>query len=513
MRSHGRQAGYTHLMSSQLSRRNFLGAGAATVAGVLGGLPSLARGGRMPDSERVKNIIFCVSDGMSASVPTMVDHLSQLNFGRPSYWSWLMGQENVVNGLQDCRSLNSVVTDSAAAASAWGSGRWIWNNQLNTFPDGTELRTLTDVMHGGGVRTGLVTTATMTHATPAGFSVSCTNRALQPLIAELYLASDVDVLLGGGGQFFDPARRSDGKDLYAAFAAKGYAVAKTRDEMVAQRSSKILGIFADSHLPYTVDRDHDPQLQHMVPTLAEMSRAAIGCLHGSPNGFLLQIEGARIDHAAHADDLAGTLYDQIAFEEAVRVAVEFALEDGETLVVVTADHATGNPGLNGFGLDYGDSTPGLLKVNDMRASYEVLLREMGRSPSPDVVADTVAGRLGIQLKKEEAEAIALALDGKSPYGGSIFYGYPQATVGLVLGNHTKVTWTSTQHTSDHVIVTALGPGREQFSGLVQNTSVFDILLGLKGLAWSNPTMTREEAERHRAKRSESGLLEPAMAFE
>src|SRR5688572_19879736 len=107
-------------MRMRLSRRDLIALGGASALSTA--LPAAQSG-----KARAKNIIFCVSDGMAASIPTMADHFQQLEHGKPSYWSWLMKQEFTVNGLQDCRSLNSVVTDSSAAASTWGSGRWIWN--------------------------------------------------------------------------------------------------------------------------------------------------------------------------------------------------------------------------------------------------------------------------------------------------------------------------------------------------------------------------------------------------
>jgi alkaline phosphatase len=486
------------MASTKFSRRKFLGTSAAALAGGVLGVPSLARaGGR--SSNRVKNIIFCVSDGMSAATPTMVDHLSLLNTGKHSYWASLMKEEYAVNGLQDTRSLNSVVTDSSAASSSWGSGRHIWNGQVNMFPDGTELRTLTDLMQSAGVRTGLVTTSTITHATPAGFAVNCESRGLEGLIAERYLEGGVHVLMGGGDRFFSPTIRPDGKDLYADFAKKGYRVVKDRDATMGLKADRILGIYSNSHVPFMVDQVNDPELMRTVPTLAEMSRVAIDNLQGGPNGFLLQIEGAKIDHAAHADDLAGMIYDQIAFEDAVRVAVEFALQDGETLVVVTSDHGCGNPGLNGFGRDYDDSTPGLLLLNGMKSSYGPLVAAIGLAPTVAKVREVVEEKLGIELKESEAQELVDTLAGKSPYAGSIFYGYPQATLGVILGNHTKVTWTSTMHTSDHVLVTAVGPGSEDWGGLTQNISMFDTMLGYKGIEWSNPTMTREEARRAKDK--------------
>jgi len=485
-----------------ISRRSILGAGALGALGL--SVPTLASStGQKP--KRAKNIIFCVSDGMSVGTLSMVDQLKQMLEGKHSYWAWLMTQPYAVNGLQDTRSLSSLVTDSSAAASAWGSGRRIWNAAVNEFPDGTKLRTLTQLLGEAKVRTGLVTTATITHATPAGFCVNAPARDDQAFIATQYLTSGVDVLMGGGSQYFDAAVRKDKRDVFGDFSKAGYRVIRDRDTLMGSNDSKVLGIFSSSHLPYWVDHLNSPTLMKSTPTLAEMSKKAIDNLKNSPNGFVLQIEGAKIDHAAHGNDLAGLIYDQIAFEEAVKVAIDFALEDGETLVVITTDHGNANPGLNGAGTEYGDSPAGLKTVAGMKSTYDPIFKEVGESPTAEKISEVVEAKLGLKLKKDDAAVLA----GKSPFSSSIFYGGKNMTWAIILGNYTKVTWTSGNHTSDHVLLTAVGPGAEAFHGLTKNTDAFYNILSHYDIKHENPTMTYEEAKRHHdAKKEEKkdGLL-------
>jgi alkaline phosphatase len=481
------------------SRRTLLGASVAGLGASAFGVTTPQRRGRRP-----KNIIFCVADGMATSTVTMADHFLQLRDGKRSYLSTLMDRPEVVRGWQDTRSLNSVVTDSSAAASTWGCGRRIWNGQVNVFPDGTELRTLTSLMVEAGVKCGLVTTTTITHATPSGFALNCPDRGMEALLAEKYLKSGVDVLMGGGDNVFNPKTRKDGRDLYADFAKAGYTVVKTRDELMANKAKKVLGIFTPSHLPFTVDRDNSPELQRTTPSLAELVRSATERLKGSPKGFLLQVEGGKVDHGAHANDLAAMMYDQIAFEEAVKAAIEFAEKDGETLVIVTADHATGGPALNGAGSSYGDSTPGLLTLANMKSSYDPIFSALGKTPSAKEVQDVIEAKLGIKLAAAEGEGIASAIKGQSPFPLASFMSGRNGSVATILGNHSKVTWTSGNHTSDHVMVIAFGPGSEQIKGVTPNTTFFDLMTQFKGIKWSNPTMTFEEAKRHRA----SAVLDP-----
>lgn len=494
-------------MSNELSRRHLLGVGAAAAATGIFGLPSLSWAQRREPVARAKNIIYCCSDGMPVSIPSMTNDFVRIRDGRESVMTWLAKQEFAVTGLQETRSLSSLVTDSAAAGSAWGCGRHIWNGQLNCFPDGTRLRTLYDILIEDGMRTGLVTTATMTHATPSGFSINMMRRDNQAGIAEAHLERGVDVLLGGGDRFFNKESRPDGRDLYAEFERKGYTLALNRTELVARASvgQKLLGIFSTSHIPYTVDRDNSPELRASVPTLAEMTKIAIDRLKTGPKGFILQVEGARIDHAGHANDIAGMLYDQLAFEEAVKVVVDFAMEDGETLVVVTGDHGTGGPSLNGAGSEYGDTAAGLEKVAGMKGSFDAVSLAIGREPDARKVKDAAMEILNLEFTDAEAEAVALAAANRSPFRTAGFMGSVSAALGLVVGNHVKATFTSGNHTADHTPVIAMGPGSEMFGGWTSNISHFDRMLATRGLRWENPTMTYEEARRHLGAREERAL--------
>lgn len=477
-----------------LSRRTLLG-GALTGLGT----GALAKGWTVENEQkpkpgkRPKNIIFCVADGMPISAVTCVDHLRIIKEGKRSYWAWLYDQPFVYNGLQDTRSLNSIVTDSSAASSAWGSGRHIWNGMTNMFPDKTPLRTLTEIFSAKGIRCGLVTTATMTHATPSGFAVQCVSRDLEGLIAEKYIGSGVDVLLGGGDKFFSADIRKDKLDLYSKFASAGYKVVKTRDDLMKASDRKVLGIFSNSHIPYWVDHENDAKLRATVPTLAEMSKVAIELLNkDAKNGFLLQIEGARVDHGNHSNDAAAALFDQIAFEDAVKVAIDFAMKDGETLVIITSDHACGGLALNGAGDEYIESTEGLKKLLGFKSTFAPFVASIGTPTAANVQAAAEA-KFGIQLKEDDANLIVSSMKGDHPFKGSQFFRSLNGTIGMVLGNYTKITFTSGNHHNDHVLVTAYGPGSERCAGLTQNIEFFDLMLDMRGMKHSNPTMTFGEA--------------------
>jgi alkaline phosphatase len=446
-----------------------------------------------------KNIIFCVSDGMPISMVTMADYFQQELYGRPSFLATLMDAEDVTLGWQETRSLSSVVTDSSAASSAWSSGQRICNGQVNAYPDGTLLRPIASLVSEKGGRVGLVTTTRITHATPAGFGVAHPHRDDEDAIAMKYLASGVDILMGGGNKHFDATKRADKTDLYATFQKAGFAIAHQSSELKAlsrgnKDNKKVLGVFSDSHLPYTVDHPSDA-----VPTLAQMASKALELLKGAPKGFLLQIEGGRVDHAGHANDAAAMLREQIGFEEAVKVAVDFARADGDTLVVITADHATGGPALNGFGEEYSDSALGLRRIGNIPMSYELLLPKL--KDAPKKARDIVAVEMGIALTEPEADVLTATLLGKPTFAVSQFYKDPSATLGVLLGNHIGVTWTSLNHTADHVLVAALGPGSEGFSMLTPNKAFYKTLCAPWDIRYENPTMDVETAQKYLIKHS------------
>ncbi len=485
-----------------ITRRSLLGLGGAALASPLLGMKFE---GQIENGKTPKNIIFMVADGMAIQSLTIADQFLDKVHGRRGYWHTLMNQEFATTGLQMTSSLSSVVTDSSAASSAWSSGRHIWNGQVNQFPDGTKLTPICEILHSAGMKTGLVTTTRITHATPAGFASCVFQRDQEDDIAAQYLKSGVDVLLGGGSRQFDATKRKDGVDLLSKFKAAGYDLVTDRAAMLKNKSKKVLGLFASNHLPYTVDHINSPEMMKDIPTLAELTRHGINTLKDAPKGFLLQVEGGRVDHAGHANDIGGMLHDQIAFEDAVKVAVEFALADGETLVVITTDHATGGLSLNGAGSEYFDSNAGLESLSGIKSSFEALVPQFGLKPTAKQVAELVESKLGYRLSGIEAVEIAETWAGRSPFKVSDFYNWKEGSLAVIMANHHKVGFTSGNHTSDHCLVTAVGSGSSWFAGVRWNISYFDYLLSLKGLKHSNPQMSFEDAKRAMDQAKDKGL--------
>lgn len=487
----------------KLGRRGFFGALAA-VGGSLEALEAAQKPGARP-----RNIIWMVADGMSPSVLPMAEHFSRMVRGKGLLWRALIDRREVSRGLMDMASLNSMVTDSSAASSSWGSGSRIFNGMVNMLPDGTKLTPLAAIARDKGKRVGLVTTATVTHATPAGFASAERRRDDEHLIAEQYLRN-ADVILGGGLKFFDAKTRKDGKDLIGEFRKQGYAwVARKQSLSAARNNDKVLGLFSPSHVPYTIDHRADATLQQNVPTLAEMTGAALASLSRGRNGFLLQVEGARVDHAAHNNDAAALLWDQIAFDDAIEVVLQFAEKNPETLVVITSDHGNSNPGLNGMGDEYTESTKCFERLARITRSFEHVNPRLGAKgeytmkqsaaggnaskPSVDHVQTIAQEVFGFTFSNDEAEAVRNSVAGEKRLSLNRQLDKPVGILGQAVGNHIGVGWTGTQHTSDYVLITALGPGSQRFAGHVTNTDVFPALTAFMGSSFRNPAIDASKA--------------------
>ena len=204
----------------EIHRRDWLKT--ATLSGaaaVLAGIKASAEPAGAP-AKKVRGVVFMVSDGMSPGVLTLAESYSQLTRKMGTQWWSLLNDRKAARGLMDTASANSMVTDSAAASSSWGGGQRVNNGSININPAGQQVTPIAEILKKKNLRIGLVTTATVTHATPAGFAASVPKRNDENFIAPQYL-DRVDVVLGGGSGYFDKKDRPDKRVLSADFALAG----------------------------------------------------------------------------------------------------------------------------------------------------------------------------------------------------------------------------------------------------------------------------------------------------
>jgi alkaline phosphatase len=236
---------------------------------------------------------------------------------------------------------------------------------VGVAPDGQSVPTLLEMAKAAGKSVGLVTTTSITHATPACFYAHVPKRGMESEIAaQLVDSGDVDVLLGGGRTFFLPqgvrdpesneaSKRKDDRDLLSEMAGRGYRVVSSSEEFEAAAAdsenasgvSKILGLFSPGMMAFEAQRRHDKWGE---PSVAEMTELAIKVLSKDPDGYFLMVEGGRIDHACHGDQAYLGITDLIAFDKALKVAKDLTGPDNATLIVVSADHETGGLSINGY---------------------------------------------------------------------------------------------------------------------------------------------------------------------
>ena len=323
-------------------------------------------------NNKAKNIILFIGDGMG---PNQVA-LARLSKGGVNH---RLSFENFpVTGIVLNHSAQNLYTDSAAAATAWAAGVKTNNGYLSVDPDHKFLPTIPELLSTKGYLSGLVATSSITHATPAAFYAHINSRSKHKKIAQMLVESDIAIALGGGSEFF----KLPLTDQAIHLIDNGNSL----DQDNLTQHARVLGLFGEDGL----DRRLAP------PTQLKMTEKALDFLDLKTSncpGFFLMSEGSQIDWAGHDNNVKYMLSEFADFDESVAAAIEFAKNDKETLILVTADHATG----------------------------------------------------GLVLQK--------------PRGSSI-----------------RAQWTTTSHDLASINIYAYGPGAEKFSGVMDNTEIFDRML-------------------------------------
>ena len=460
-----------------MKRRDFFSNGSLALLGtsLISPLSAAANEMQSRKEKTAKNIIFLVSDGMSTGTLNMASLLLQRKEGRQSNWIKLYQENKGKRALMDTSSSNALVTDSAAGSSAWGGGVKVPNGSLNVNANGSFNKPILQKFKDAGKSVGCVTTVSITHATPAGFCVNNKSRGDEYEIAGQYLDLKFDVMMGGGTKFFSKETRKDKVDLLEKYKSAGFEVVQNRDQMLALNAGKpVLGLYSDNALPYTLDALHDANLHKSVPTLAEMTQKTISLLSRNSKGFVMQVEGGKVDWAAHANDTAGLLYDQIAFDDAVKVALDFAENDKDTLVIMTTDHGNGNPGL--FGSDAGFD-----QIQHFKHTNDWILNGITNDFTTAQVIERIEAAQGYAIKAAEAEILLGSykkLDGDGLYNP---YKLPFEQLGRIQSSYISVNWASMGHSGDFVELAAFGPGSELIKPFVKNTDLHNLMLNITGV--------------------------------
>jgi alkaline phosphatase len=288
-----------------------------------------------------KNIILLIGDGMGLSEISSTYFFNEQasNFDR----------FNSI-GLIKTSASSDLVTDSAAGATAFATGKKTYNGAISVDPDSLAIETIVERISKDKIATGVISTSSIVHATPAGFYAHEKSRRSYEAIAKDLVASDIDFFAGGGQQFFN--KRKDGKDLYAALEQKGFVIS-TEALPSAPYSLDILKkqaiLLAADEMPKMLDGRGD-----FLPNATQLG---INYLADNEEGFFLMIEGSQIDWGGHDNDADYLISELIDFDKTIGVALDFAKSNGETLVIVTADHETGGFTLSADAGDYNKIKP------------------------------------------------------------------------------------------------------------------------------------------------------------
>ncbi|MGB0744462.1 MAG: alkaline phosphatase, partial [Opitutales bacterium] len=235
------------------------------------------------------------------------------------------------------------------------------------------------------------------------------------------------------------------------------------------RGLPLLGVFSDSHVPYALDRLNDDSLAD-TPSLPEMFSTALAQLKDAEEGFFLQVEAGRVDHAGHANDPGAILHEQLEYDACIPMALDYIDKHPDTLLIVTTDHGTGGCQLDGKGSAYSGSGPALVQMNQFKYSFEWLERHFRKAGGFEAALFTQA--TGISASNEQISEIEAAI--KDPQ-----VSYLSSKMTAVFEEELKeisaVGWSSNNHTSECVELLAFGPGSEQIPGFIQNNDLHGIM--------------------------------------
>ncbi|UAL43155.1 alkaline phosphatase [Shewanella inventionis] len=397
---------------------------------------------------RPKNIIIMIGDGMGPAYTTAyryykdnpeTEEIEQTVFDR-----LLVGMSSTYPA-----SVSGYVTDSAASATALATGFKSYNGAISVDIEKRPLPTLMEKAKSLGLATGIAVTSQVNHATPAAFLVHNESRNNYIDIAQAYIDTDADVILGGGQQYF-PA------SLLTQFTEKGYQHITEFTQLDSITTPKVLGLFADVQLPWAINDNRSHKL-------SKMTQKAIDLLSQNQQGFVLLVEGSLIDWAGHSNDIATAMGEMDEFAAAIEVVEQFVRQSKDTLVVITADHNTG-------GLSVG--------AND---KYEWKPEVLSRvKASPDEIANQA-------IANEQWQTVVTELIGFTPSDTELtaldnarLQGNEALTIALrkIIDVHSNTGWTSGGHTAVDVQVFSAGPGARLFGGHQDNTDIANKVFSL-----------------------------------
>ncbi|MFD2706856.1 alkaline phosphatase [Salibacterium lacus] len=450
----------TALTSVVVAAGGILGYSNLTEADESSGVPSSG------ENSSPENVIVMIGDGLSAGPMEIARNLE----GGKDTDLFMESLDDV--GMMRTYSDDNAVTDSAAAGTAIATGSKTYNGGIGVDEDGDEVESILDQYQKDGKKVGVISTNTVTDATPAAFTASVSDRSGQADIARQQYEAQYDVMLGGGGDYFS-AEAQDGTDLTQEFVEDGYEYVTDEESLnEAGTPDKLLGLFNDSYMNYKTDRDN---VDSEEPSLEEMTSKSLDVLSQDDEGFFLMVEGARIDHAAHAADATGVWQETMEFDRTVEQVTNWAEERGDTLVLVVSDHDT-------MGMSMTEPMD-VESLRDIDVSPEYMAQELEMDDetgtfTEESIRNVFSEYANMEISEEQVASLLERIENEE---GSI---RPIHEVGWEIGSliaeeykvgvvdsNVRSESSTGGHTGNAVPVFATGEGSESFNGVFDNTEI------------------------------------------
>lgn len=410
-------------------------------------------------TESPKNIIMVIGDGMGPAYTTAYRYFSDnketAQIDETVFDRHLVGMASTYPARQ-----SGYVTDSAAGATALSSGNKSYNGAIGVDINKQPVESILQFAKKHGKKTGIAVTSQINHATPAAFSAHNEYRRNYNEIANSYFDDKVDgkfvldVMLGGGWEYFI---RED-RNLVDEFQNAGYQYIDSLDQLVKlKKGNPTLGLFGETGMPWALDSKNNMRL----PLIAE---AAVKQLEND-NGFFLLIEASQVDWAGHGNDVSSAMAEMHDMALTLEWLEQYVANRDDTLVVITADHSTG--GLTLAANDEYVWDPTLLK--GLKAATATMAKASVEMENP---VPYIESNLGFSLTKEEKESLAEPHD-NDPV--TVF-----RRINAILDSRSNTGWTTKGHTAVDVQIFAMGKGREQFAGHLDNVEIPKMMFKMIG---------------------------------
>lgn len=366
-------------------------------------------------------------------------------------------------------SANALITDSAAAATAIACGEKTNNLRSGVDAVGKPLVSVAEVARDNGKKVGILSSVQLNHATPAGFYGHRSNRSDYYNLGLDLVASKFDFFGGGGIIGY---KDKDKKDIFTLAKEVGYTIAFGKDEISALKPGvKAIAVACgkSNSMPYSIDNTSDKM------SLADVVAKAISQLDND-NGFFIMTEGGAIDWAGHANEAAANLYDVLALDDAVKVALEFYKKHpAETLIIVTGDHETGamTMGFNGSGYNMNLQIIAKQKVSiDGFSSIYKKAKAAKKDFSFEDAQALITEYFGWKFKDGDSkDPLTVTPKELSVLKKAFDANKLHSAIRVITNQKAGIGWNSGNHTALPVLTTSIGCGAENFTGLIENTEI------------------------------------------